>query len=161
MSKLLTVAFTASFLLFLPLKAFADPQPYSANAIQQIKQNYLGQKWLMLLWSVDCPPCFKELALIQKIRQQHKNINIVIVNADDNDEVATQRKQVIEKYQLEDLAHFHFNDGQGDRERYQIDPNWYGELPRSYFVDAQGKFHGKSGLIDEQLLTTWLIAPTK
>lgn len=155
MNKLLSLALL--ILLSFSSEAIAEPQPYSASAIQQVKQQYSNQQWLMVLWSVDCPPCFKELALIQKIRQQHKDINVVLVNADDNDDVSMQRQQVIEKYQLADLTSFHFNDGQGDRERYQIDPNWYGELPRSYFVDTTGKFHGKSGLLDEQLIRKWLI----
>jgi len=50
-----------------------------------------------------------------------------------------------------------FADGEGDRNRYLIDANWYGELPRSYFVEPSGKFHGKSGLVSESLLTKWLL----
>ena len=55
------------------------------------------------------------------------------------------------------LPLYHFADGQGDKNRFIIDSSWYGELPRSYFVEANGKFHGKSGLIKEALLTQWLM----
>lgn len=143
--------------------AVAGSESYSQQAIEQLKQEYLGQKWLIVLWSVDCPACFKELALISKLRQHYKEstddaINVVIINTDDNDEVTQQRQQIITQYKLNDLPLFHFNDGQGSKERYQIDPYWYGELPRSYFVDKKGKVYGKSGLLDEAQLLAWLRA---
>lgn len=132
--------------------------PFSIEAFNKVKQQHQGKQWLTVLWSVDCPPCFKELALIEKLRATHKNLAIVLINADDNDEVAIEREQVLTMYELNDLTAFNFNDGQGSKNRYSIDPHWYGELPRSYFVDASGNFHGKSGLLDEALLKKWLLA---
>ena len=117
----------------------------------------MGKQWLMLLWSVDCPPCFKELAIIQKLKAQHENLAVVIINTDANDEIKAERKEIIEKFELSNFTNFHFVDGKGDQSRFFIDPNWYGELPRSYFIESSGKFHGKSGLVNKSILTQWLI----
>jgi thiol-disulfide isomerase/thioredoxin len=134
-------------------------RPFTKDAFAQLKQEKLGEQWLIVLWSLDCPACFKELKLIQALQQSNKNkaLNVIFINADDNYEVAFERKQVLAYYDMLNFTNFYFVDGQGGASRYQIDPQWYGELPRSYFVDQQGKFHGKSGLLDESLIRKWLI----
>ena len=134
-------------------------QSFSKCAFVEMKLQKLGERWLMVLWSLDCPACFKELKLMQTLQQKNKDkaLNVVFINADDNDEVAFERQQVIAFYEMDSFANFYFIDGQGDASRYQIDPQWYGELPRSYFVNEQGEFHGKSGLLDEALINKWLV----
>ncbi len=137
--------------------ANASITEFTQANFEQMKQDNQGKQWLMLLWSVDCPPCFKELALIQTIRQKEPNINIAIVNVDTELEAEKQRASVLVSYGLTDLNNYYFADGMAARNRYLIDPTWYGELPRSYFVETNGTFHGKSGLVNEQLLSQWLL----
>lgn len=136
-----------------------DLQPFSQDAFIALKQQKLGVRWLMVVWSLDCPACFKELKLIQTLQKANPNktLEVIYINADDNDEVEFERKQVLAVYDMQNVENFYFVDGQADKSRYQIDPNWYGELPRSYFVDEQGKFQGKSGLLDEKSISKWLL----
>jgi len=135
---------------------FGKQVEFNQSTFDKLKQNYKDKQWLMILWSVDCPACFKELALIKKLRKSQPDLPIVIINADDSDEVANERVKVMLDYQMDDLTNYHFTDGQGDSNRFMVDSNWYGELPRSYFVEANGKFHGKSGLLKEELIKKWL-----
>jgi thiol-disulfide isomerase/thioredoxin len=137
--------------------SFAESIAFDKAQLASLKAQYMGKQWLMLLWSVDCPPCFKELAIIQKLQRQHNDLAVVIINTDGNDEIKTERTEIIEKFELTTIANFHFADGQGDQSRFHIDPQWYGELPRSYFVESNGKFHGKSGLVNKSTLTKWLV----
>jgi thiol-disulfide isomerase/thioredoxin len=134
-------------------------QPFSQESFIALKQQKLGERWLMVLWSLDCPACFKELKLIQAIQKStpHKSLNVVYINADDTDEITFERKKILAFYEMHFYKNLYFVDGQADKSRYQIDSNWYGELPRSYFVDEEGKFHGKSGLLDEKLINEWLL----
>lgn len=143
--------------LFFSDYSFADPQVFSKTAFEEIKKQHLGKRWLMILWSVDCPACFKELALIQKLRVDNSDINVVFINVDDNYEVEDERQKVISSYELSSLQNYYFADGEGDQARYIIDSTWYGELPRSYFIESNGKFHGKSGLVKEKSVRKWLI----
>ncbi len=130
---------------------------FSKVRFEQVTQERKGQKWLALLWSVDCPPCMKELALVQKLQQKQKNLAVVIINTDTEESSEQERADIIKHFKLMNLKNFHFTQGQEAQQRYQVDPQWFGELPRSYFIDEQGKFHGKSGLIAEELLTQWLL----
>ena len=136
---------------------YAASLAFNKTELTSIKEQNKGKKWLMLMWSVDCPPCFKELAVIKKLAQQGVNLNIVLVNADASDEATQERINVIDEFQLNDLLNLHFIDGKAEYSRYLIDNTWFGELPRSYFVDANGKFHGKSGLVKESLISQWLL----
>ena len=132
-------------------------EKFTIEKLQSIKKHNLGQQWLLVLWSLDCPPCFKELALIAKLDQQHKDIKVVFINTDDNDELNEQRNEVIRQFKLTAFPNWHFAQDQADKLRFQIDPSWYGELPRSYFVNQQGQLYGKSGLLAEQQVISWLV----
>ena len=145
------------WLIFGSSVAFAESIAFNKEQLIALKKENMGKQWLMLLWSVDCPPCFKELAIIQKLQRQHDDLAVVIINTDASDEINTERSDIIEKFDLTTVTNYHFVDGKGDQSRFYIDPNWYGELPRSYFVESDGKFHGKSGLIAEELLIQWLL----
>lgn len=148
---------TIIFFILISNVAFAESIAFNKEQLTTLKKQNMGKQWLMLLWSVDCPPCFKELAVIQKLQVQHDDLAVVIINTDASDEITAERIDIIEKFELDNLANFHFVDGKGDQSRFYIDPSWHGELPRSYFVEPDGKFHGKSGLVNQSLLTKWLI----
>ncbi|ACA87266.1 TlpA family protein disulfide reductase [Shewanella woodyi] len=137
--------------------AHATSLALNKSQLASIKQQNMGKRWLMLLWSVDCPPCFKELTTVQQLKQKYPQINVVLVNTDANDEAIVEHLEIIQEYQLTDLTNFHFAVDQGDQSRFLIDPHWYGELPRSYFVTNNGEFHGKSGVISQSILARWLI----
>jgi len=136
--------------------SYANSIAFDKEQLASVKTQNMGKQWLMLLWSVDCPPCFKELAIIQKLQNQYDDLAVVIINTDADDEINEEREDIIEKFKLGGFTNFHFADGKGDQNRFIIDPNWYGELPRSYFIENNGKFHGKSGLVNQSILVEWL-----
>jgi thiol-disulfide isomerase/thioredoxin len=132
-------------------------QAFEPSLFEEIKQEYQGKKWLTLLWSVDCPPCMKELAIVELLQKKQKDLAIVIINVDTFEESDKQRDQIIMDFNLTEQSHLYFREGFEDQSRYSIDPQWFGELPRSYFIDAAGVSHGKSGLASKALLTKWLL----
>ncbi len=132
-------------------------EAFNSAIYQEVKQKYQGKKWLTLLWSVDCPPCMKELAIVQTLQQQQGELAIVIINVDTYEESGQQRDEILVHFNLTAQTNLYFSEGLEDQSRYLIDPHWFGELPRSYFVDEAGTFHGKSGLASKQLLEKWLI----
>lgn len=137
--------------------AYANSVAFSKAQLVKVKTQNIGKQWLMLLWSVDCPPCFKELAILQKLQSKYNDLPVVIINTDADDELTEEREAVIKNFELNHFTNLHFVDGKADQSRFLVDPQWYGELPRSYFVAKDGKFHGKSGLVDKTMLTQWLL----
>lgn len=45
---------------------------------------------------------------------RHDDLAVVIINTDASDEIKTERKDIIEKFELSHLTNFHFVDGQSD-----------------------------------------------
>lgn len=150
------VVFKLLVLTLLSTTLNAKEVAFSADAFTRMKQEHQGKTWLMLLWSVDCPPCFKELAIVKKMRAKQSDLSIVVVNADDFSDVAEQRREVIEQFGLDNITTYYFPEGTASHSRYLIDPTWHGELPRSYFVDQNGQLRGRSGLVNEQHIKQWL-----
>ena len=138
------------------VKANVKEFAFNSSVFTQLKQQHLGKNWLIILWSLDCHACFKELALVQKMLRKDKKLAIVLINVDDNQILMQERLNVLAKYQLGALQHFYFLEGQAAAGRYMLDPSWYGELPRSYFIAQQGRFFGRSGLIAHSTIKQWL-----
>lgn len=99
----------------------------------------------------------KELALVQTLLQQKMDLAVVMINVDSDENSTQQRQDILQQFSLTGLRHFYFRDGFEDHSGYLIDPQWFGELPRSYFVDEAGVLHGKSGLVAKALLEQWLL----
>jgi len=163
MNKKISIYILTLLLLVISYISNAKPltlhsEPFTQAVFEQIKKQYQGKKWLTLLWSVDCPPCMKELALIQALQQQKKHLAVVVINVDTHENSEQQREEILQHFELSQQTHLFFRDGFEDQSRYLIDPQWYGELPRSYFIDEAGAFHGKSGLVSKLLLDKWLLA---
>ncbi len=167
MNKIMKRYFHFIVVLFFPLVTHGEisnaeqtnlqVSPFTQTVFEKLKGQYQGKKWLTLLWSVDCPPCMKELALVQKLQQQKPGLAIVIVNVDTHENSEQQRDEILLHFDLTQHKHLYFRDGLEDQSRYYIDPQWFGELPRSYFIDEAGFFHGKSGLVSKTLLEQWLL----
>jgi hypothetical protein len=51
-----------------------------------------------------------------------------------------------------------FGDGNAKSLRHEIDPHWYGELPRNYFHDAAHDRVAVTGPIKDARMKTWLDA---
>jgi hypothetical protein len=60
------------------------------------------------------------------------------------------------KYPLKKAESWVFADSFLERLRYEVDTQWYGELPRTYFYDAQGHAFALSGKLDYVQTERWI-----
>lgn len=109
---------------------------------------------LVTIWSLDCPPCMKELDLLGRMKEKHPGFKLVLINSD-GIEAAQEAEERLSSFGLPLNDSWIFASEQVERLRFSIDPQWYGELPRSYVYD-KGERAGYSGLIDETWLQGWL-----
>ncbi len=138
-----------------PINASQQMKAFETDSLAQITSQRQGQAFLMVLWSVDCPPCFKELALLQRMGAKLNQTNIVLISADDYQQ-REAAQDVLRDYQLDHLDQWIFSANLPERLRYQIDPGWYGELPRAYFYAPDHQRRAHSGVLDEKTLEAWL-----
>jgi thiol-disulfide isomerase/thioredoxin len=149
------------FILFIPLNlfvsfSFASDTEISVDNFENFKSQHAGKNWLVVVWSLDCPPCFDELETIARLSRVDDSLPIVLLNADDAAETTQERRQVIKEFDLEKLNNFYFDSRQAGALKQRLDRSWHGELPRSYFVSKQGAWRGRSGVIKEEHIKLWL-----
>ena len=139
----------------LPTAVLAKHQPFTADSLQQIEQQYAGEAFLLVIWEINCFPCREELALLGKLRQTHPDMKVSLL-ATDNISQLDEIAAILEANQLAGIDSWVFADPNIERLRYNIDPEWFGELPRNYFYDADSSRFGFSGKLTEEVLDEWL-----
>jgi len=135
--------------------AMAKQQPFTVDSLGQIEQQYAGEPFLLVIWEINCFPCREELALLGKLRQSHPDMRVSLV-ATDNISQMDEIISLLEANQLTGIDSWVFADPNIERLRYSIDPEWFGELPRNYFYDADSSRFGFSGKLTEDVLNEWL-----
>ena len=135
--------------------AQAGASLFTRDSLAQITATRAGTPFVLVLWSVDCPPCLKELQLIGTLRDPTERTRVVLVSTDPPDRHA-EAAALITRFGLDDIAHWAFGADAAERLRWQIDPQWFGELPRSYGYAADGKRRAHSGLLPPETLKAWL-----
>lgn len=132
----------------LSINAVAEQQikNFTTGSYEQIAKQYHDQSLVMVLWSLDCPPCYKELELLASERERH-NFNLVLISTDGAD-ASTEVANVLMKYKLQDADSWLFEEASAQPLRYEIDPLWYGELPRSYLFNKQNQRQAVSGVLN-------------
>jgi len=140
----------------MPHIAAAEPlKPFVSGAMAQIKAAMKEKPLIVSFWSIDCPPCYKELALWKRLSARYPALALVLVSTDER-ELAADVKQVLAEQGVAHLQNWQFAATQVQRLRYEIDSNWYGELPRTYFFSPDGDSAAVSGIIDCDNVEQWL-----
>jgi thiol-disulfide isomerase/thioredoxin len=141
MKRFILLAFSmlmASILMFSSSASAVDLQSFEIDSFEQIVNAKNQQDHLVILWSFDCPPCIKELQKISDLHQQYPEYQLTLINTDSIDEQGRVKK-LIQQYNLAGLDNWGFANIDEEKLRFDIDPRWFGDLPRSYFFPLQGK----------------------
>jgi thiol-disulfide isomerase/thioredoxin len=144
----------AALLGLLALPTLAELKPFEADSLPQILSERQNRPFLLLLWSLDCPPCRQEFARLQQLHGSIDRHNLVLIATDD---IASQAEvqAVLHNFGLEAADNWIFADPMPERLRYRIDPNWFGELPRAYLYSADQQRNAYSGVLSEATLQQW------
>ena len=119
---------------------------FNKDSYSNILNHYKGQPLLLVLWSVTCTACLSEMELIHKLHQQRPELNLIMLSVD-GPEFHQEMTQIIKQAELMDLDHWGFVEDNSPALRYAVDSQWYGELPRTYFFNAQHDKTGISGVL--------------
>ncbi len=68
----------------------------------------------------------------------------------DDSSADEQVQQILGKNDLAGLENWIFADDNSQKLRYEIDPLWYGEMPRTYFYNKKHEREGVSGVLSQK-----------
>ena len=134
---------------------------FKAGSYAKFLEQRQNQPFMLVFWSLDCPPCYKELAMLADETKKLPQLDLVIVSTDTTDDTK-EIQQKLNKFGLSHINAWVFENDRAQQLRYEIDPNWYGELPRSYLFDARHQRQAISGILKPVVLQRWasLLAKT-
>ena len=127
---------------------------FKVGSYEQFLQQRKNHSFMLVFWSLDCAPCYKELAMLAEEIKKRPQLDLVLVSTDTIDDIS-EIQQKLNRFGLSNINSWVFDNEMAQQLRYEIDPNWYGELPRSYLYDAQHYRQAFSGVLRPAVLQRW------
>jgi thiol-disulfide isomerase/thioredoxin len=155
MSRRFAVLLSVALISSAALAGAGDFRPLRSGSFADLVAARQGQPFLLVLWSVTCAPCRQEFELLADVKKTHPGLKLLLISTDD---IADRRLagEVLGRYGLEHEPSWMFADPDAQRLRYEIDPAWYGEMPRAYFYDANHRRQAVSGSLKRAQVEDWL-----
>ncbi|MGZ8252308.1 MAG: TlpA family protein disulfide reductase [Methylophilaceae bacterium] len=132
-----------------------DFKPFDGQSRAAIEQAYAGKPLILAFWSVDCTYCMEDLTALGELVKRHPQATLITVCTDGR-EAADKAAGMLEAAKLQAHPRWQFAEVDEERLRYNIDKNWYGELPRTYFYDAGHQVQAISGRPEKAWLARWI-----
>ena len=151
MSQSLKFCFFA-ILCSIALSTYAEQaplKPFITGSYKQLLDNNANKPFMLVIWSTTCSSCLKDMALLNKMHKENPKVNMVMLATDDASE-SEQIQKILVKNELTGLENWLFADENPQKLRYEIDPKWYGELPRTYFLNKAHEREGVSGVFTQE-----------
>ncbi|MYM67324.1 TlpA family protein disulfide reductase [Pseudoduganella sp. FT55W] len=151
---LLAAALPAIATLSAGAAALAAPAPlaFEADGMTRVLAAKAGRPFVMLVWSLDCSYCH---ASMKNLAAAQPGLDIVTVAIEPaSDQATTDAIAAATSALGPRTSRWAFGSAPAEQLRYKIDPKWHGELPRSYWYNAQGqRVAAISGLITPKLIS--------
>jgi hypothetical protein len=132
------------------LGAHAAPAIHAFNpdSMTRIVASQKGKPFVLVVWSLDCVYCQASLKILSEQKREQKDLRIVTLATDPLDDVqaVAQLNKRLKALGLTAEA-WAFGSVPPEHLRYAIDPNWHGEMPRSYWFNAGGERVAHSGVL--------------
>lgn len=131
-------------------------RPFVRGSWQEIRKAHAGQPTVVHFWALTCGPCQAEMPNWGKLLLERHDLNLVVINAD---LVPNEPSAVSAMLALTGLApaeNWTFNDDFVERLRYEIDPQWRGEIPRTLLIARDGTTTVIEGVADLETVRAWL-----
>ena len=136
--------------------ASGDPLPFERGSWAKLRAAHVGQPTVIHFWGLTCGPCLIELPHWGKLRQERPDLKLVLIAADPLPQDPDRVLATLERAGLAGSESWSFTDRFYERLRYEIDPTWAGELPRTVMIDRDGKAQVLPGVADLSTVRAWL-----
>lgn len=159
--RLLAVLIAACCALASVASAQDAPRPFERGSWDQLLRAHVGKPTVIHFWGLTCAPCLVELPQWAKLQAERPDLKLVLLAADPVQQEPERIAATLTRAGLGGRESWRFADRFYERLRYEIDPAWAGELPRTVMIAADGKITVLAGVADLAQVRAWLDAQTK
>jgi thiol-disulfide isomerase/thioredoxin len=135
-----------------------DLKPFSRGSWQEILRAHSGRPTIVHFWGVTCGPCKVELPLLGQFMKDHGAVDMVTVSADLVPDLPAATRAMLQKSGLGSAENWIFNDGFVERLRFEIDPSWQGDIPRTILISGKGETTTLEGSVEMTEIQKWFEA---
>lgn len=158
MTRLLAAVFLVASLVAAPAaEAPSELKPFVRGSWQQMLRSHAGRPTLVHFWGVTCGPCKVELPLLGQFMKDHSELDVVMISADLVPNLPHAARGMLDKAGLGTAENWLFSDGFVERLRFEIDPAWQGEIPRTMLIARDGTVTTIEGSAEIPELEKWLV----
>jgi thiol-disulfide isomerase/thioredoxin len=129
---------------------------FAPDSFGQIVANHSGKPFVVMVWALDCDYCRESFDALAQAQRKYK-LSVITIATDRVDD-AEARRLIRKKLSASGLGSnmWAFGAAPAEQLRYAIDPKWRGEMPRSYWFNADGKSVAHSGVITADTVSRFL-----
>lgn len=138
-----------------------QPTPFERGSWSKLAAAHAGRPTVIHFWGVTCAPCLVEMPQWGKLMAERPDMRLVLIAADPLPQPAEQLNGALQRAGLDKAENWAFADRFNERLRYEIDPGWSGELPRTVLVAADGSSTVLPGVVDLSTVRKWLDAQAR
>jgi thiol-disulfide isomerase/thioredoxin len=153
---LLAAIFLVAFQLPAARAEAPELKPFVRGSWQQVVNSHAGRPTLVHFWGVTCGPCKVELPLLGAFMRDHPAVDMVTISADLAPDIPGAAQAMLAKSGLASAENWIFSDGFVERLRFEIDPAWQGDIPRTLLISSDGKITTIEGSTEATELEKWL-----
>src|SRR3954471_24315398 len=139
-------------------------KPFVRGSWQEVLKGHAGRPTLVHFWGVTCGPCKVELPELGQFAKDHPDIDVVTVSADLVPNLPAATQSMLDKAGLSSTENFIFSDGFVERLRFEIDPGWQGDIPRTMLISRDGvitTIEGSAEMTDVEKWSDQQLATTR
>jgi thiol-disulfide isomerase/thioredoxin len=135
-----------------------DYRSFERGSWQEIRNAHAGRPVIVHFWGITCGPCRVEMPEWGRLLAEHPGLPLVTVHSDPMPPDVSVVTTMLKAAGLQRAENWVFDDGFKERLRYEIDPVWRGELPRTLMIAADGKATVLLGTADVSEVRAWMNA---
>jgi thiol-disulfide isomerase/thioredoxin len=128
---------------------------FERGSWQKLLRAHAGRPTLVHFWGVTCGPCKVELPELGEFMKRHPSVDVVTIDADLVPNSDTAALSMLKDAGLSSAENWMFNDGFAERLRYEIDPAWQGDIPRTILISGSGDMATIEGSTEPADLRKW------
>ena len=154
--KLVALSLVAALL---PLPTWADElRPFGRGSWQEIRDTHGSKPVVIHFWGVTCAPCRTEMPVWGALVKSRPDLRLVTIHAD---RIPSDRKIMTDMLAGAGLGateSWWFADRFFERLRFEVAPDWQGEIPMTLLISAGGEIKTIVGTAEPEDVLSWLDA---
>ena len=152
---LLAVMLLLTSAALVPASQESPLRPFERGSWKELLHSHAGHPTLVHFWGVTCGPCKIELPELGEFMKHHPAIDVVTISADLVPNLAPATRSMLQNAGLSSAENWIFSDGFAERLRFEIDPTWQGDIPRTMLISSNGEITTIDGSAAPADLDKW------